>query len=218
MRTRFDRELETLNLEMIQMGSLIERSIESTVQALIEKDVELAQEVIGYDKDIDDMEREIETRCLRLLLQQQPVAADLRLISTALKMITDMERIGDNAADIGEITCRIAREDYIKELRHIPMMAEATIRMVKGSVDAFVHRDLEKAQQVIDTDDEVDDLFEEIKAELIGMIHQDADCGAQAVDFLMVSKYLERIGDHAVNIAEWVVFSLTGEHKNHRIL
>ena len=212
MRTRFDRELETLNLEMIQMGSLIERSIESTVKALIEKDIELAQEVIG------DMEREIETRCLRLLLQQQPVAADLRLISTALKMITDMERIGDNAADIGEITCRIAREDYIKELRHIPMMAEATIRMVKGSVDAFVHRDLEKAQKVIDTDDEVDDLFEEIKAELIGMIHQDADCGAQAVDFLMISKYFERIGDHAVNIAEWVVFSLTGEHKNHRIL
>ena len=146
MRTRFDRELETLNLEMIQMGSLIGRlPLNPTVQALIEKDVELAQEVIGYDKDIDDMEREIETRCLRLLLQQQPVAADLRLISTALKMITDMERIGDNAADIGEITCRIAREDYIKELRHIPMMAEATIRMVKGSVDAFVHRDWRKS-------------------------------------------------------------------------
>lgn len=218
MRTRFDRELETLNLQMIQMGGLIERSIEATVKALIEKDIDLAQEVIGYDKDIDDMEREIETRCLRLLLQQQPVAADLRLISTALKMITDMERIGDNAADIGEITCRIAKEDYIKELRHIPMMAQATIRMVKGSVDAFVHRDLEQANQVIATDDEVDNLFDEIKNELVGMIHRDPNCGAQAVDFLMISKYFERIGDHAVNIAEWVVFSLTGEHKNHRIL
>ena len=216
MRTRFDRELETLNLEMIQMGSLIERSIESTVKALIEKDIELAQEVIGYDKDIDDMEREIETRCLRLLLQQQPVAKDLRKVSAALKMITDMERIGDQASDIAEI---IETTDFSVPTNDVKLakMAETTIAMVTESIDAYVKQDLELVREVIARDDEVDDLFLEVRQEIADDMVEAGD-PMSSLDLLMIAKYFERIGDHATNIAEWVEFSITGTHKDADIL
>ncbi|MHC1695014.1 MAG: phosphate signaling complex protein PhoU [Eubacteriales bacterium] len=218
MRQRFDEQLETLNNELIEMGALIERAIASAVKALTEQDIEQAQRAIDFDDVIDQKESDIESLCLKLLLQQQPVARDLRLISSALKMITDMERIGDQAKDISEITMILAGTPYIKKLKNISEMAVATIKMVTDSVDAFVRRDLELAQAVIDYDDVVDDLFVTVKTDLIKMISQNEENGSQAVDLLMVAKYFERIGDHATNIAEWVVFAITGKHKHERIL
>lgn len=218
MRNRFDRELEILNTELIEMGLLIENAIKKAVEALINKDEVLAKEAINFDEIIDEKEKEIESRCLKLLLQQQPVASDLRLVSTALKMITDMERIGDHASDISEITLRLKDKEYIKKLEHVHQMAQATTKMVKDSIDAFVARDLVLAYEVEDYDDVVDDLFNTVKNELIALIRENAESGEQAVDLLMVAKYFERIGDHAVNIAEWVAFSITGKHKNERIL
>lgn len=213
VRSKFDKELDMLNQELIEMGTLVEKSIDSTVAALMEKDIELAKKVAMSDNEIDEMEKIIESRCLRLILQQQPVAKDLRLISSTLKMITDMERIGDQSADISEITQKIAKEEYIKELTHIPQMAQATTKMVKDSIDAFVKGDLELALAVIEYDDVVDELFNVIKNELIFLIRESVDNGEQAIDLLMIAKYFERIGDHAENIAEWVYFSITGEHK-----
>lgn len=218
MRNRFDKELQTLNNELIEMGSMIETAIEGAARALIKKDVLLAREVIVMDADINEKEREIERHCLKLLLQQQPVATDLRLISTALKMITDMERIGDQAADISEIVTRAAKEEYFREFPNISKMAEATIKMVKNSVDAFVNKDIELANSVIQDDDVVDNLFAIVKQALIESIRQHEDTGELTIDFLMIAKYFERIGDHAVNIAQWVVFSITGTHKNERIV
>ena len=215
MRNRFDRELVQLNDELIEMGSLIEKAIEMAVTALVKQDAELAQKTIAMDTEIDNQERTIENLCLKLLLQQQPVARDLRVISAALKMITDMERIGDHATDISEITIQLADQQYIKELERTQEMAkEATVMLVK-SIEAFVNKDIVLAGEVIGRDDRVDELFAEIKDELIDLIHQDTNNGAQAADFLMIAKYLERIGDHATNIAEWVIFSITGQHKSY---
>ena len=214
MRNRFDRQLVQLNNELIEMGGMIEKAISDTVKALVNQDIELASNVIEYDEEIDHQEREIEQLCLKLLLQQQPVAKDLRLISSALKMITDMERIGDHASDISEITIALADQPYIKKLEHIQQMAKETMIMLVGSIEAFVDKDLEKANEVIKRDDVVDDLFNKVKKELIQMIHENADKGEQAADLLMVAKYMERIGDHATNISEWVIFSITGEHKS----
>lgn len=214
MRNRFDRQLCTLNDELIEMGSMIEKAIETAVKALVNQDAELARNAIDSDDEIDRQERIIENLCLKLLLQQQPVARDLRLISSALKMITDMERIGDHASDISEITIALADQPYIKKLEHIQQMAKETMVMLVGSIEAFVNKDLNKANAVIKQDDVVDNLFEKVKSELINMIHQNADMGEQAADLLMVAKYLERIGDHATNISEWVIFSITGEHKS----
>ena len=213
MRNRFDQQLDLLNEHLLGMGALIERSIEKATQALIRQDEQAANEAISADHEIDQKEQEIEGLCLKLLLQQQPVARDLRLISAALKMITDMERIGDQAADISGIVCYIAGQPYIKELVHLPQMAEAAIRMVKGSLDAYVRKDLTLARKVINMDDEIDGLFAEIKDELIEQIRTDANAGSQAIDLLMIAKYYERIGDHAQNIAEWVEYALTGRHK-----
>lgn len=212
MRNRFDRQLCTLNDELIEMGSMIEKAIETAVKAMVAQDTELANEVIEADEDIDRQEREIEDLCLKLLLQQQPVARDLRLISAALKMITDMERIGDHATDISEITIAMADKPYIKKLEHIQQMAKETMVMLVESIEAFVNKDLNKANSVIAHDDIVDDLFSKVKSELIGMIHENVDAGEQAADLIMVAKYLERIGDHATNISEWVIFSITGAH------
>ena len=212
MRNRFDRQLSTLNDELIEMGSMIEKSIETAIKALVNQDVDLARHAIEADEEIDRQERIIEDLCLKLLLQQQPVAKDLRLISSALKMITDMERIGDQAADISEIVLFIADQQYIKKLEHIPAMAGATIEMVTKSIDAFVNRDVDLARKVISMDDVVDDLFDQVKAELIALIGKDASNGEQAMDLLMIAKYYERIGDHATNIAEWVEFAITGIH------
>lgn len=212
MRNRFDRQLVQLNNELIEMGGMIEKAISDTVKALVNQDIELASNVIEYDEEIDHQEREIEQLCLKLLLQQQPVAKDLRLISAALKMITDMERIGDHATDISEITIELSKESYIKKLDHIQQMAKETMVMLVQSVEAFVNKDMDKARTVIVHDDVVDDLFNKVKAELIAMIHEDVNAGEQESDLLMAAKYFERIGDHATNISEWVIFSITGQH------
>ena len=212
MRNRFDRELVRLNNELIEMGSMIEKSIKTAVKAMVNQDVELANRVIESDDEIDQQERQIEDLCLKLLLQQQPVAKDLRLISSALKMVTDMERIGDHATDISEITIALADKSYIKKLEHIQQMAKETMIMLVNSIEAFVNKDIEEADSVIKRDDVVDDLFSKVKTELVQMIHENVDVGEQATDLLMVAKYLERIGDHATNISEWVIFSITGTH------
>ncbi len=213
MRNRFDRQLEELNNELIEMGTMIEKAIEDSAKALVSQDTVLAKNVIEGDEQVDRQERIIENLCLKLLLQQQPVARDLRLISSALKMITDMERIGDQAADISELTIALANSKYIKKLEHIQQMTKEVMVMLVESINAFVNKDMLKAQSVIDNDDKVDELFACVKKELINMIHQDINCGEQATDLLMIAKYFERIGDHTTNIAEWVIFSITGEHK-----
>lgn len=214
MRNRFDRQLGQLNNELIEMGNLIEQAIQTAVHALAAKDVKAAKDAIEFDQEVDRQEREIESLCMKLLLQQQPVAKDLRLVSAALKMITDMERIGDHAADISEITILLADEPYFKDLILIPRMAMETTLMVTHSVEAFVQKDLKLAQSVIDHDDVVDDLFNEVKASLIQLIQTNADHSGQAADLLMIAKYFERIGDHATNIAEWVIYSITGQHQS----
>lgn len=215
MRNRFDRQLLELNNELIQMGSLIEQAIEMGISALVNQDVEKAKRAIEFDTEIDEQEKMVESLCMKLLLQQQPVAKDLRLISAALKMITDMERIGDHAADISEMTILMADSAYVRSEINIDLvesMAKETTDMVIKSVDAFVNKDLELARCVIDQDDVVDDLFAEFKKQLIDKIGENVQNGEQATDMLLVAKYFERIGDHATNIAEWVIYSLTGEH------
>ena len=214
MRTKFDEQLDLLNTELIEMGSMVENAIQSTSNALLLKNVEEANKAIAFEVEINEKERLIENLCLKLLLQQQPVAKDLRFISAALKMITDMERIGDQARDISEIIVYLADEPYIKKIEHLPMMAAETIKMVNKSIDAFVKRDLALALEVMEMDDIVDDLFDTIKKELIGIITTAPEKGRQALDLLMIAKYFERIGDHSVNIAEWVEFAITGDHKN----
>ncbi len=211
MRNRFDKQLEQLNNDMIMMGALCESAIAQAIKALYENDVANAKQAIENDSEIDQMERDIENMCLKLLLQQQPVARDLRLISSALKMITDMERIGDQAADIAEIV-KTSHFDLEGGNTHITRMAEATITMVTNAIDAYVKKDLVLAQGVFAMDDTVDELFIKVRNDLIDMISRDATCGEQAIDVLMIAKYLERIGDHATNIAGWVVFAITGKH------
>lgn len=213
MRNRFDRQLNQLNEELIKMGELIERAIEMAVNAFVMQDCDKAKAAIEYDTEIDQQERDIEAMCMKLLLQQQPVAKDLRLISAALKMITDMERIGDHASDISEMTLRMADEPYMTQPDCIQKMAAETTDMVIRSVNAFVNKDIELAKWVIDRDDVVDDLFNGVKNKLIDLINQNKENGEQAADMLMVAKYFERIGDHATNIAEWVIFSITGSHE-----
>ncbi len=218
MRSRFDEQLAQLNGSLIEMGALVEQAIAKATRALEQHDTLLAQTVMANDDVIDEKEKEIEGLCLKLLLHQQPVARDLRQVSTALKMITDMERIGDQAADISELCVYLSKQEYIKELEHIPQMAAATIRMVQQSIDAFVKKDLALAQAVIAHDDVVDDLYLTVKRDLIALVHKNADCGEQAFDLMQIAKYYERIGDHAVNLAEWVIFSITGKHKNRQVL
>ncbi len=213
MRRGFDAQLQELNTELIEMGALIEHAIQSSVEALVEQDAQKARRAIAFDREVDQKEKDIEALCLKLLLQQQPVARDLRLISAALKMITDMERIGDQSADISEIVIFLSGAPYIKSLDLLPKMADATMGMVTRSIDAFVRRDLEMAQGVIQADDVVDGLFSAVREELTGLIREDPANGSQALDFLMIAKYFERIGDHAVNIAEWVVYAITGVHR-----
>ena len=212
MRNRFDNQLAELNKELISMGALCEDGISQAAKVLVTRDEALRRAVDETEQEIDRKEREIESMCLKLLLQQQPVASDLRLISSALKMITDIERIGDQASDIAEIvTCLSGACGHNK---HIDQMAQATIKMVTDSLDAFVRRDLTLAWSVIEYDDVVDRLFDECKQDLIAEIAQNPTDGERVLDVLMIAKYLERIGDHATNIAEWVEFSITGTHKS----
>lgn len=212
MRNRFDMQLALLNKRLIEMGALCEKVITLSVQALMEGNVSLAKEVAPADEEIDHLEKDIESICLKLLLQQQPVARDLRQISAALKMITDMERIGDQAEDIAEIIIFLNGRTG-EEHEAFAEMARATIEMVTGSIDAFVKQDVSIAEKVIACDDIVDNCFDKMKKTLIQMIHNNPDDGEYAIDLLMIAKYFERIGDHAENIAEWVLFSITGEHK-----
>ena len=212
MRSRFDEQLNLLNDKMIHMGAECESIIALTAAALLKGNIGDARKAKEQGHKIDQMEREIESICLKLLLQQQPVAKDLRVISAALKMITDMERIGDQAEDIAEIITFLGGRTG-EECHDIRLMAEATIKMVTDSIDAYVKGDLSLAKSVIDHDDIVDDAFDRVKHTLIKLIAENTADGEYAIDLLMIAKYFERIGDHAVNIAEWVEFSLTGVHK-----
>ena len=212
MRNRFDEQLYELNRELIEMGAMCEEAIASAAKALSTGNMELAAKVRANGAAIDQMERDIEGRCMKLLLHQQPVARDLRLISAALKMITDMERIGDQAEDIAEIITFLNGRT-MNGVEHIEDMARETIKMVTESVDAFVKKDVALAEQVIAHDDVVDTLFSEVKCAIIKLIAETPVDGEFALDLLMISKYFERIGDHATNIAEWVIYSITGTHK-----
>ena len=209
MRSRFDEQLEQLNTEMIRMGAMCEEVIALAASALVKGDTETASQITPLDKEIDQTERDIENLCMKLLLQQQPVARDLRQISAALKMITDMERIGDQAEDIAEIITFLNGRTA-EEHSQIREMAKAASKMVTDSVDAYVKHDTELAEQVIAYDDVVDKFFDSVKTNLIGMIAENPTDGEYALDLLMIAKYFERIGDHATNIAEWVLYSVTG--------
>ena len=212
MRSKFDEQLSTLNRELITMGALCENAIAKSAKALAERDLALARSVPDLSVQIDEKERQIEGLCLKLLLQQQPVATDLRVISAALKMVTDMERIGDNSGDIAEIIT-VANLSPADEAEDISAMARAVIKMVTDSVDAFVAQDVAAAQAVIAYDDVVDGYFSKVKRLLIQRVRSAETDAEQALDLLMIVKYLERIGDHAVNIAKWVVFSITGDRE-----
>ena len=212
MRSKFDMQLANLNKELIEMGALCEQVIALAAKSLSDGDALAAKDIFPLDEEIDRKERSIESLCLKMLLQQQPVARDLRQISAALKMITDMERIGDQAADIAEIIGFMGVK-AADECAYISEMARAAIKMVTESVDAYVNQDIEIARSVILHDDVVDDYFNKIKTSLIKLISKSPDNGEYAIDLIMIAKYFERIGDHATNIAEWVEFSITGIHK-----
>ena len=212
MRNRFDRQLAELNADLIQMGNMVEQAIEMAVSSLGSRDVEKAKKTIAFDEEINAEERVIETLCFKLLLQQQPVARDLRMISAALKMITDMERIGDHAADISEVCIHLSCTGYEKNLEHIQRMAAETTYMVVKSIEAYVEKDKIKAREVIRHDDIVDELFLDCRRDVIDIIRANVEDGDAATDLLMIAKYFERIGDHATDIAEWVSFSSTGIH------
>ena len=217
MRNKFDMQLERLNEQLTHMGELCEIAINRATEALQQGDLAQAKEVMKADEEINQMEKDIERLCLKLLLQQQPVARDLRQISAALKMITDMERIGDQASDIAEIIIS-EKKSETTDIQTIGQMSEAVAKMVRDSVSAYVKKDLELAREVMHSDDAVDVLLEENKHQLIVFIADKKGVqGKKAIDLIMVAKYLERIGDHATNIAEWVEFSITGLHKDSQV-
>lgn len=211
MRSRFDEQLLLLNRELIRMGALCEESIDLAAKALIANDTKALNDILPLDDEIDNMERSIEALCLKLLLQQQPVASDLRQISAALKMITDLERIGDQAKDIADIVASLNGR-AVSECEDIRQMAVATMKMVTESIDAFVQRDTELAMKTIAHDDVVDNYFQKVKISLIQIITKNPEDGEYALDLMLIAKYFEKIGDHAVNIANWVLFSITGTH------
>ena len=212
MRNQFDKQLDLMHTSLVEMGQLCEDAIEAAMEAVETGDSELARQAIESDSQIDDKEREIEAMCMKLLLQQQPVARDLRTISAALKMISDMERIGDQSTDIAEISRHISRH-HLENHELLHSMATAAIAMVRGAVDSFVTRDEKLAQKIIGDDDTVDQLFLTVKRQLIARVVADAENGEYYLDMLMIAKYLERIADHATNVAEWVLFSITGSRE-----
>ena len=213
IRSKFDNQLERMKNMIVELGGEIELAISSAIAALHTQDGNLARTVIGYHEEIDQKEKEIEALCLRILLKNQPVAGDLRTISSALKMVTDMERIGDQAADIAELSFYLAQSAKLTSTNFVPQMAQATTKMVIDSIDAFVKNDLLLANSVIKYDNIVDSLFDQVKNDQIALIQENSDNSIEAVDWIMVAKYLERIGDHAVNIADWVILSITGSHE-----
>ncbi len=215
-RKIFEEQLRELKELLTRMGELNCEAIADAVTALCEQDVELAKKTRGVERLVDEKEQQIERLCLKIILKQQPVASDLLFVTSAMKMITDMERIADQAADISELVIKMSRLPYADAVEEIPAMAERVQEMVRGAARSFVERDGELAKAVCRADDAVDDLFDAVRKKLTGIVHKDIeedDNGEQALDMLMVAKYLEKIGDHASNIAEWVLFMLTGEHK-----
>ena len=210
IRVRYEKELNGIFDNLVLMCRHIETAIEKCVKALVERDFELAKDVFEEEKLIDRMERDIEQSCLKILLMEHPVAGDFHEVSAALKMITDLERIGDQARDIAEITMQFNEEEYIRKMEHIPQMAVIVIQMVKDGVQAYINRDLALARSLDKTDDKVDDLFNIVMSDLTALIKKNPDNAEQAIMFMMITKYLERIGDHAVNIGEWVEYAVTG--------
>ena len=208
MRDKFERQLVELNNTMIDMGNKIIESINGSIDALINRNIDKAKKIMENDNEIDHLQKTVEGICLNLLVGQQPVAKDLRVITAAMKMVTDMERIGDHAADISEMTILMGEDSKIDNFDHISKMASETMIMLNRSIEAYVEKDTVKAQEVIEHDDIVDKLFDEAKQDVIKLIIESSDDGENATDLLMVAKYFERIGDHATNIAEWVIFSL----------
>ncbi|MCL2862315.1 MAG: phosphate signaling complex protein PhoU [Firmicutes bacterium] len=218
LRNRFQKELETLNQELISMAALIEKIIGDSTMALTRQDKVLCERVISYKDEVNIFKAEIESKALKIILMQQPVASDLRKISTALKMITDLERIAGQARDICEIVIHLCDEDYQPTIEILPQMSELTRQMVYDCVNSFVKEDLELAAKVIETDDIIDSLFDKLKKKMIKLIKDKPSFADQAIYFLMVGKHLEKIGDHAENIAEWVKYSKSGKHKNIKII
>ncbi|HKL80662.1 MAG TPA: phosphate signaling complex protein PhoU [Mobilitalea sp.] len=217
-RLSFEHELQVLKDNLCEMGQMIETAIDNTLKAFETQDEELANAIIQGDRNVNDIEKTIESRCLSLILKQQPVARDLRIVTTALKVVTDMERIGDHAADIAELILREKREHIYNLVKYIPEMGKVSKAMVRDSVHAFTTQDLEAAQEIIIRDDVVDDLFDKVKVEVATLLRANNEHVDQCVDILMIAKYFERIGDHAVNICEWTEFQDTGSVNNIRIL
>lgn len=215
MRHVFEKELENLHKDLMKMGTTIEQSIDDMIQALKEQNVRLAEEVIARDDFIDKLEAVMEAECLMIIARQQPLAGDLRLIASVMKMITDLERIADHCADISEYTIRLAKEPYKKPLEHIPMMAEQVKKMVKQTIDSYVQRDKEKAKQVCKQDDIVDQYLEDIVVEIQELMKKDPEFVTQGTYFIFIVKYLERMADHATNICEWIIFNITGKLKQY---
>ena len=218
VRVTYELELEKLNQDLKEMAHMVENAIEQTFVAFEDQNHEKAEEIIKGDRTINDMERAVESRCLSLILRQQPVACDLRQVSTALKVVTDLERIGDHASDIAELILRIKVEHAYHIVKHLPTMAAAAQKMGHDAIEAFIAQDLEAAMEIIKRDDEVDALFNQVKTDVIDLLKTSPNQADQGIDLLMVAKYLERIGDHAVNVCEWTQFSKTGALKNVRIM
>lgn len=218
VRVTYELELEKLNQDLKEMAHMVENAIEQTFVAFEDQNHEKAEEIIKGDRTINDMERAVESRCLSLILRQQPVACDLRQVSTALKVVTDLERIGDHASDIAELILRIKVEHAYHIVKHLPTMAAAAQKMVHDAIEAFIAQDLEAAMEIIKRDDEVDTLFNQVKTDVIDLLKTSPNQADQGIDLLMIAKYLERIGDHAVNVCEWTQFSKTGALKNVRIM
>ncbi len=217
-RLSFEHELQVLKENLVEMGQLIENAIEKTLKAFETQDEALSKEIIEGDRNVNDMEKTIEARCLSLILKQQPVARDLRIVTTALKVVTDMERIGDHAADIAELIIRERRDPVYNLVKHIPVMGTVAKQMVHDAVHAFTMVNIDEAREIIKRDDIVDDLFDKVKEEVANLLRSSNEHVDQCVDILMIAKYFERIGDHAVNICEWTEFHETGSVNNIRIL
>ena len=218
IRTKFEGELNKLHVDLDRMCHLVTQAIENCVTAFKTQDHQLAKDIVAGDKVINDIERSIESRCLSLILQQQPVASDLRDVSTALKVVTDLERIGDQSADIAELIIELGEENTYHMVEHIPAMAKVSTQMVELAVAAFHEHDLQKGAEVKKMDDKMDALFDEVKQELVAIVKESSQNIDLSINFLMIAKYFERIGDHAVNICEWVEFSQTGKIHNQRLI
>ncbi len=209
MRSKFDEQLLELDKEMIEMGNKIIESIKNAIEALVARDENMARVIMENDTEVDRLQKKIEDTCFNLLIQQQPVARDLRTVTAAMKMVTDMERIGDHAADISEMTILMGQNSQIDKFEHISKMATETMLMLNHSIEAYVEKDMSKAKEVIEHDDIVDKLFTEAKKDVIDLILKNPEEGEEATDILLIAKYFERIGDHATNIAEWVIYSVS---------